>query len=312
MFKETISICILTYNRIECLKRQLIHLTNIDYDNLELIVVDNCSSDNTQQIMENDFNDIVYIRTATNLGAAARNIGIKRASGNIIITLDDDIIGLTKDCILRIVDKFSTSAKLGIINFKIINHINYEICNWVHHCKQELFSEEEFLTYEITEGAVAFRKEIFDKVGYYPDHFFISHEGLDLALRTIDMGYCIIYFPHVTVIHFHSDLGRKSWYNYYYDTRNLFLIAARYFPVSHALAYLSRGLISMFLYSVRDGYCKSCLKAIKDGLVFIRSVKGQRKVLKPETMKFIHEIDKRKPSLFYLIKKRLFAKSARL
>ncbi len=74
-----------------------------------------------------------------------------------------------------------------------------------------------FTTYEITEGAVAFNQKALLSTSLYPDYFFISHEGPDLAFQIMNNGYSVIYNAEVVVKHYHSDLGRKSWTTYYYD-----------------------------------------------------------------------------------------------
>jgi hypothetical protein len=78
----------------------------------------------------------------------------------------------------------------------------------------------------------------------------------------------------------HSDMGRKSWYNYYYDTRNQFLSAARHFPQSYAAGCRMRGLLSMMVYSVRDGYFRFWAKGVLDGLQGLRNVFEYRTPLK--------------------------------
>jgi GT2 family glycosyltransferase len=169
-----------------------------------------------------------------------------------------------------------------------------------------------FLTYEITEGAVAFRKRALEEAGYYPDGFFLSHEGPDLAFRIINTGYDVVYNPAVSVIHCHSESGRRKWYNYYYDTRNQFGVATRNFPVGYSIRFLIRGIPSMLLYSIRDGYVMYWIRGVLDGLAGMRRWTEQRKVLSGRTMYKIRTIDARRPSLSYMLKRRLARPSARL
>ena len=83
----TVTISVLTYNRCNMLKELLISLLNLNYGQLELIVVDNHSSDSTKEVVQGGFPQIKYFRTKRNLGASARNIGLAMASGQIIIEL---------------------------------------------------------------------------------------------------------------------------------------------------------------------------------------------------------------------------------
>ncbi len=303
-FKPSISICILTFNRCSLLRGLLTELTRLEYVPLEIIVIDNHSEDMTQTMMKQDFPAVTYIRTEENLGAAGRNIGMESAKGHIIITLDDDVTGLTDSALHMLANEFEEDRKLGAINFRVINNDGHT-CNWVHHCEEEKFSDKKFLTYEITEGAVAFSKEALHISGYYPKSFFLSHEGPDLAFRIFDQGFKVTYTGDVVVRHSFAQGSREPWRNYYYDTRNQFWLAARNFPVSYAIAYLSRGLLSMLVYSLRDGYSMYWLRAVADGLKGLRQALKERKVLTDTTMETIRIIDSHRPSLVYLIKSRL-------
>lgn len=307
-----VSIAILTYNRSSLLIKLIRELLSLTYRPLEIIVVDNHSADGTEKLMKTAFSDVIYIRTDTNLGATARNIGMQRASGEIIITLDDDLRGLTDGDIIKIVKIFKSRRRLGALNFKVLDHKTHQICNWVHHLLPGKYGNQEFITYEITEGAVAFRKSALERTGYYPENFFLSHEGPDLAMRLLDNGFEVIYSPNIEVIHCHSQLGRKSWTNYYYDNRNMLWLAARNLPVSYTIIYLSRGLVSMLVYSLRDGFFYFWIKGLVDGMKGMNEALAQRKVIKKSTLRLIRSIDKKRPNLIYLIKVRFGKKGIRL
>ena len=310
--KMKVTISILTYNRSKYLKKLLTSLISLDYKPFEIIVIDNHSEDDTQQMMTDEFPYISYIRTERNIGAEARNLGMKKALGDIIITLDDDIIGLDDDAILNIVKWFSADTDLGALNFKVIDALTGGLCNWVHHYKPEDYSHKDFITYEITEGAVAFRKLALERSGYYPENFFLSHEGPDLAFRLLENGLKVIYSSEIVVEHYTANEGRTSWRNYYFDTRNQFLLAARNFPVGYALRYLTMGLAVMLAYSIRDGYTTYWLKAVYDGVKGLGAVLKDRKVLSKNTMAIIKNIDSNKPNLAYLVRRRLFRRGIRI
>lgn len=88
----TVSVIIPTYNRANLVSRAIKSVLNQTYQDFEIIVVDDCSEDNTEEIVKS-FNDsrIRYIKHKKNKGgSAARNTGIKRARGKYIAFLDDD------------------------------------------------------------------------------------------------------------------------------------------------------------------------------------------------------------------------------
>lgn len=305
------SICILTYNRCSSITRLIDSIYPLIGETTEIIVVDNNSSDNTE-IRLRQYKKIRYFKSEKNIGASGRNIAFRNAKGGLIICLDDDVFGISEEDIALLNDKLQKNRDIGAINFKVIDAFSRKICNWVHHCRQEEFSDKEFLTYEITEGAVAFRKKALDKAGYYDDIYFISHEGPDLAFRIMRAGYDCIYTPEITVEHRHESSGRVSWLNYYYDTRNHFYLAFKNFPPTYAFRYLSIAIPSMFVYSVRDGFFKYWIKGVYHGIRDLAQALPERHVLPEQVMSRIELIDRNKAPLIYKVRSRLFRKTARL
>lgn len=307
-----ISICLLTHNRLEIIKENIAALERIQYHPSEIVIVDNHSNDGTEKYLPKLFPHITYLRTKKNIGVAARNLALESAKGDIIICLDDDVFGLSDNHIYNIIRLFTTDPNIGAINFKIIDYYTGDICNWVHHRREDIYASKKFLTYELTEGAVALKKEAILAAGLYDENFFISHEGIDLALRIMDSGYRVIYYPNVKVFHKHSSDGRTRWLNYYYDTRNLFYVASKLFPLSYTIKYISIGTLSMCIYSIRDGYIVYWIKGIVDGVRLYRKALKKRCKLQHQTMNLVRKIDKKRPSIFYMLKKRLVTKGARL
>ncbi|MHA7108844.1 glycosyltransferase [Sunxiuqinia elliptica] len=91
---ELVSIIITTHNREKLLKRAILSAINQTYQYIEIIIVDDGSSDNTREIVLDfckKFNNIKYIKHDIPKGAnCARNTGIKIAKGVFIAGLDDD------------------------------------------------------------------------------------------------------------------------------------------------------------------------------------------------------------------------------
>lgn len=310
--KKLISICILTYNRCELLSKLLTDLKQLKYKPLEIIVVDNNSTDGTSQILRHNYPDIIYYKMKDNIGVAARNYGLQNASGDFIITIDDDIIGLEDRAIEHIHQYLSDHEDVAAMNFKVLDPSSNKVTNWVHHCRDDLYSESFFETYEITEGAVAFRKSALEKAGYYVDYFFISHEGPDLAFRLIDRGYNIIFSPLITVYHYHSQIARKTWRRYYYDARNLIWLSIRHLPFSYGIIFTARGIGALFVYALRDGFTKYFIRAMIDAFRSYDKISLQRKPLKKHAIQKLKKIDKKRPNFFYMLKKRLFRKGIRI
>ena len=84
------SIIVNTYNRGEYLADTLLSLSELDYENYEVIVVNGPSTDNTQDVLSH-WKDIVKIGKCPEANLSmSRNIGIQMASGDIVAFIDDD------------------------------------------------------------------------------------------------------------------------------------------------------------------------------------------------------------------------------
>lgn len=91
--KDLVSIIMPTYNCGKFIERTIDSIINQTYDNWELIIVDDCSSDNTEEVMKKYKNDkrVNYVKLEKNSGAAvARTESMKRANGNYMAFLDSD------------------------------------------------------------------------------------------------------------------------------------------------------------------------------------------------------------------------------
>lgn len=305
------SIVILYYNRENDLLRLIEKLSKIDQSNIEIIIVDNNSCVNLYRKIRNYNSKVKYIRLDNNLGAVGRNKGIEQANGDIIICLDDDIIGIT-DKDLSLLESCFNKTEVAAVCFKVINPSTAKIMNWCHHCDPNVYSDVSFITNEISEGAVAFRSSVLKQVGLYPEYFFISHEGPDLACRIINNGYRIIYVPEIVVKHFHSDLGRTSWRRYYYDTRNVIWLSVRNFPPWYGLKKVFWGVVSMMIYAVRDGFFRYWAKGLFDALIQLGPVLKERDVLTKSALDTIKAIEKNRLGFFELVKRRLFRRDVRI
>lgn len=300
-----VSILILTYNRPDELVKTAQSVSALNLENVEVLVVDNASEQPAKDVLQS-YTFLSVITLDDNIGIAARNAGIKAAKGEIVITLDDDVRGIDINSIDRIISEFYNDPKLAALNFKVSEEGSSNQINWCHHRKVEEWGNKAFDTYEISEGAVALRKAAVLKAGLYPENYFISHEGPDLAIRLINAGFNVRYDPKIRVNHASSEQARVSWRRYYYDSRNLIWFIYKYFDLRRGCLKLLIELGALFIYSIRDGYFKYWFKAVIDGVAGIGSNSIKKVKISQHTWEKYDEISRYNPSVFYLLKKRVF------
>lgn len=125
MDKVRFSIIIPTYNSIKELERALQSIREQTFKNYEIIVIDDCSTDNTYDVLKN-CNDITLIRNATNLKAGgSRNKGLEIAKGEYIIFLDADDYLAENDTLQKINDVIGNErTDIVYLGFETVGRMN--------------------------------------------------------------------------------------------------------------------------------------------------------------------------------------------
>lgn len=209
----TVSIVILTMNRSSHMR---VVLKNISLQSLkpsEIIIVDNNSEQTEQKQNESlakTYNADYYLMSE-NLGVSGgRNYGLKKASGDTIIEIDDDAEFESVDAIKNAHKILQKNKKIGILAFSILKNKKMEF----RREEFPFFHKSKQLTQALTECAWfigaghAFRKEIFGKVNYYNDFYPYGQEEIDFSLRVKDHGYDIFYAKDIKVFHNKTDDAR--------------------------------------------------------------------------------------------------------
>jgi len=110
-----VSICIATFNMADVIMETLVNCLAQDYENKELIVYDDCSTDSTQHFLK-EFHWIKYIRGEVNKGVGEGfNSAIAAAKGDIIITFCADDLWTDKRAVSDIVEVFQTYPSVGYV-----------------------------------------------------------------------------------------------------------------------------------------------------------------------------------------------------
>lgn len=116
-----VSVIMPTYNRAYMIENAIKSVLNQTYENIELIIVDDGSEDNTYEVVSKYFDkgDICYFKQKNKKQAEAKNVGLRLAKGVYIAFLDSDDEYLTEHISLR-VELFRANPELDLIHGGII------------------------------------------------------------------------------------------------------------------------------------------------------------------------------------------------
>ena len=201
-----VSIIVPSYNEGKNIKNTLERLIDLEYpkDKLEIIVVDDGSKDNTYEIAkeyEEKYNFIKVYKKENGGKSSALNYGIKRSSGEIIVTLDADSIP-EKDSLIKMLKyMYYYNADIVVPAIQTINtkkliekyqYIDYSIHNFSRMVIDKMNS------IFIASGPFSvFKRSVFEKIGLF-DEKNIS-EDMEIALRAQKNNFKIKFCPEVII-----------------------------------------------------------------------------------------------------------------
>lgn len=300
MQNPLITVVILNYRRWEALKNTVSAVISQSYAPREIIVVDNASGDETPALLQEHFPEVILLQLEGNAGCAGRNRGVEAAHGEWVVTIDNDVFFDSDFELQKIVNEFNTCPRASCLVFKVLEAEGggLHVRDWCHPRSYKEYSETEFETNYIPEGACAFRRWDFLDVGGYYEPLWIGHEGGDLALRLLDRGYQIYYRPSIRVRHLMSQSTRSSWRPYYFYTRNYLWLAIRNYPIGRALPFLAEKLAMMAYFAWRTGNLRALMRGIRDAALGFRKVWSTRHPLSRTTFQVLASLSRHRPGLW--------------
>ena len=206
-----VSVIIPTYNRAGTIKRSVESVLNQTHDELEVIVVDDGSKDETQEIVESiDDSRVRYIKLEKNQGVAhARNYGVSQAKYDMIAFHDSDD-AWRKDKLEKQIKKYNENLNVALVYCAYENH--KEDFSIRFPSEDENVEELEgdiyyYLILRNTIGAptIFMRKDIFNKIGGF-DESFPTIEDWDFAIKASKLGK-ISYVNEALMDVYHCDKG---------------------------------------------------------------------------------------------------------
>ena len=216
----TLSIIIVNYNGqtffeacFESIKQKL---SDIDY---EIVVLDNCSKDNSVAFIKEKYPEIVLIESKENLGfGKGNNEAVKHAKGQNILLLNNDTILLDRlDDALHLVNNNITIGAIGIKMLDRKKKYIYATGNFpniinLFWMKRAFLINNEFRTgifskdiYEVdwlTGSFILMRKAIYEAISGFDEDYFLYVEDVDFSKRIEKLGLKRIFLTKFSYIHF--------------------------------------------------------------------------------------------------------------
>jgi GT2 family glycosyltransferase len=194
---------------------------------VEVIVVDNASSDGSAEMVEVKFPDVKLIRSNENLGfSKGNNVGIRQCQGRYIALVNPDVI-VFPDCLDALADFLDQNPKVGNVGPRVLNPdmTMQSTCRrsptlWNNLCsatgiatkfKNSKFFAGEHMFYfphdrtlpvDVLVGCFSMiRRETFDEVGLLDEDLFMYGDDIDWCRRCWQAGWQVVFFPGAKAIH---------------------------------------------------------------------------------------------------------------
>lgn len=222
-----LSIVFLNYNRLPETITTVEHLRALTAGrpDLEVIAVDNASADATGAFLEQHSDWLRVVHMPENTGIAGYNEGFELAKGEYILVLDDDSHPYDHATLDNLIAHLDSHPQAGVVACRIESPAGDLVRTW--HLPADL--ERRGHSIAFVGCGFAIRRDLFERVGWYPAEFFLYQNEIEVAIQVLRLGYTIDYCPDCRVVHREAPTGRPSWRRVYYPTRNTIWLIRRYF-----------------------------------------------------------------------------------
>ena len=241
----SISVVVVNWNRRDLLRLCLDSLRRQTLPPLEVIVVDNGSTDGSLELFSTEYPQARLIRNQENRGfCAANNQGIAIAQGDLIALLNNDAEA-DPHWLSALAAVFQNQPDVGMAASKILVHSDPGRIDKAGHLifldgqnrgrgtgqlDQGQFDRVEEVIWP--DGCAAmYRREMLDRIGGFDEDFFAYADDAELGLRARIAGWGCLYAPDARVFHHRgTTLGLQSTRRLQLIERNRILLATKLFP----------------------------------------------------------------------------------
>ncbi len=232
-----VSIVIVNWNGAEVLPECLRSLLGLNHKDIEIVIVDNASTDDSIDVVRKICGDKAkVVHLEKNVGfAAGVNVGVENAAGEFIATLNNDMIVEPSwlDQPLELLEDKS----VGIVSCRQMNYYDRSKVDGLYHCISKeltfmpfgtgrgfgdgkLFAKQGYVI-SANGGSAIIRAETIRAIGGYDAEFFGYMEETDFCLRAFMRGWRCAYAPNAVVYHMDGFTFKKNRERqYYFRERN--------------------------------------------------------------------------------------------
>jgi GT2 family glycosyltransferase len=235
-FQFDVSIVIVSFNTLAVLRECLLSVQcETGSLSVQVIVVDNASTDGSPAMIEQEFPDIVLIRSEINLGfGRANNLGFEAARGRYVVLLNSDAF-LTEGSLERSVAHMDANPQAGLGGARLIGRdgsmqpsarmfpsvlndlivlsglaARFPQSRFFGRFDRTWANEQEAAAVDWVPGAYSIiRAEALAAAGPFDPRFFLYYEEVDLCRRIKQKGYSIWYWPDISVVHIGGESSRQ-------------------------------------------------------------------------------------------------------
>lgn len=251
-----LSIIIVNWNTRELTLNCIQSIYQIDHasDKFEIILIDNASGDGSVDAIRGRFKDVQILENKENVGfARACNQGIKKASGDILLLVNSDILLKTDNTFKKISDLFNKNTEIGIIGAKLLfpdgtlqaagrkfvsvwelmkMQLFFSTAPVFKKIKQRFFPVKYRLFHlaDYVDGAfLAIRHQVIEEIGLLNENFYMYGEDMEWCARARQAGWKVAVHNEIEVIHFHAQSSKKDYIRMlFHNTKNNCQIIRRY------------------------------------------------------------------------------------